>query len=118
MMFGHNSFMLAILLLLIQVAVNCEGYVCEFDPFFRIEIIPHPPVAYMGEFQIFLDDVVQPECAALSIRKGDSVIDKRVICAGQSSTWVSPTGEKYRIFVVEVAGGYTYAEKWADVRVY
>jgi hypothetical protein len=76
-----------------------------------------------GGFYLVLDDIVLPRydatCGAFSILYSNgTVADKLLICEGKSAYWTTPQGHKYRIFVVELAGGYTHAENWADVRIY
>jgi hypothetical protein len=76
-----------------------------------------------GEYLLVLDDVVLPAydstCGAFSIvAQNGSTIDKLLICEKMSKNWVSPEGHSYRIFVVKVAGGYSYKAAWADVRIY
>jgi len=74
-----------------------------------------------GRYALVVEDVVwygDKSCAAVSIGYADgSVLKKDVICPQVSYYWVSPYGYKYRIFVSQVAAGYT-GETWAEVYVY
>ncbi|MDD5172446.1 MAG: hypothetical protein PHF60_05420, partial [Candidatus ainarchaeum sp.] len=59
-------------------------------------------------------------CGIFSVRSGSdgAILDKMLICPGESQNWVSPDGDGYRIFVVKVAAGYGGQEKWAKVIIY
>ncbi len=83
-----------------------------------------PEGIHLGGYLLVLDDVViypesSEDCGAFSIMlTNGTVVDKLLICEGQSKYWITPEGHKYRIFVVKLAAGYTMQENWADVRVY
>jgi hypothetical protein len=76
-----------------------------------------------GNYTIMLDDVsiipVSTEpCGIFSLHEKDgSLIEKLLICTGESEYWQSPGGGTYRIHVLKVAAGYS-GNKWAQVIVY
>ena len=78
-----------------------------------------------GSYLLVLDDVsIIPTssgpCGIFSVRLASdgSVLDKMLICTGESENWVSPDGGSHRILVVNVAAGYGGQEKWAKVMIY
>ncbi len=76
-----------------------------------------------GRSALFLDDVsVVPvsdkPCGIFSIRYANgTLIEKTFICPGDSETFDAPEGT-YRIFVQDVAAGYTKGARWAKVIIY
>ncbi|MEW6723052.1 MAG: hypothetical protein AB1324_07350 [Candidatus Micrarchaeota archaeon] len=78
-----------------------------------------------GRFSLVLDDIsvvpVSDEpCGIFSVRDAYSgeILDKMLICPGDSQNWAAPEGKIYRILVTKVAAGYTFEEKWAKVYIY
>jgi hypothetical protein len=78
-----------------------------------------------GRYLLVLDDASlvptsEEPCGIFSIRLASdySVLDKTIICPGESDTWFDEAGHGYRIFVVKVAAGYSGSGSWADVRIY
>ncbi|MEW6035653.1 MAG: hypothetical protein AB1529_03500 [Candidatus Micrarchaeota archaeon] len=89
---------------------------------------PQPPpeegIAFgNGRYELFLDDIsVVPvsdrPCGIFSIRHANgTLIEKTFICPGDSETFDAPEGT-YRIFVQDVAAGYTKEARWAKVIIY
>ncbi len=74
-----------------------------------------------GRYVLIIEDVVwygDKSCAAINIAyaDGDS-LKKDVVCPRVDYYWTSPDGHRYRIFISEVAAGYT-GEAWAKVFIY
>jgi hypothetical protein len=78
-------------------------------------------ILFGGRYALVVDDVVwygDKSCAAISIEYAEGgVLKKDVVCPRVDYYWTSPDGNRYRIFVSEVAAGYS-GEKWADIIVY
>ncbi len=76
-----------------------------------------------GNYSIVLDDasiipVSSEPCGIFSIRDREgAILEKLLICPGESEYWQGPGGQTYRIFVVKVAAGYS-GGKWAQIIVY
>ncbi len=81
---------------------------------------------FSGRYVLVLDDAVLDStkpggaCAAVSIwyLGNGSVLDKELVCKDSDKTWISPSGEKFRIRLLEIAAGYTHTAKWAKFRVF
>lgn len=78
-----------------------------------------------GSYILVLDDVSYPKgsgdsCGIFSIRYASdkSILDREIICPGDSQYWKSPEDDLYRIVVGDVAAGYTKDIKWAEVIIY
>ncbi|HSB46370.1 MAG TPA: hypothetical protein VLD37_00010 [Candidatus Bilamarchaeum sp.] len=78
-----------------------------------------------GRYLLVLDDAsVVPSskepCGIFSIRLAEdySLLDKTIICPGESFVWRDESGHAFRIFVVKVAAGYSGTGSWVDVRIY
>ena len=76
-----------------------------------------------GSYLLVLDDVSvsgpSAPCGIFSVRYSNgSVIDRLLICPPNSQNWLSPEGSTYRIYVIEVAAGYTHEENWARVIIF
>lgn len=76
-------------------------------------------------YLLVLDDVSVPtsakgSCGIFSVKYPSnlSVVDRFIVCSGESQYWVSPEGKSYRMVVVEVAAGYTKDVNWAEVIIY
>ncbi|MCP4646253.1 MAG: hypothetical protein GY852_00770, partial [bacterium] len=74
---------------------------------------------------LIVDDITADKpypCAALRVGEMDgtyvSTLFQDKVCPGESTYWISPQGEKYRIKVFETAAGYLGYAYWADVAVY
>ena len=74
---------------------------------------------------LIVDDITDDKpypCAALRVGETDgtyiSTLFQDKVCPGESTYWVSPSGQEYRIKVFETAAGYMGYAYWADVAVY
>lgn len=110
---------------------NESGEVSEINETIEEEIIEESEpveepedenrILFGEKYALVIDDVVwygDKSCAAISIEYADGgMIKKDVVCPRVSYYWTSPEGQRYRIFVAEVAAGYS-GESWAEVYVY
>ncbi|MCI0503717.1 hypothetical protein L0Y65_03320 [Candidatus Micrarchaeota archaeon] len=77
-----------------------------------------------GSYVLAFDDasvipVSSEPCGIFSLWAiNGTLLEKMLICPGESEVWASPEGATYRIEVVSVAAGYSGAEAWAKVIIF